>query len=66
MVAVDIFDENIVGRCLDTDALIAIGDFDIVEITVVGANEINAIRSTNIWAVNSQMVRLQVRNQVEH
>lgn len=65
MVAVDFLNQHIFRWALDTDALIAIGDFDVVEVAVISAYNINTIRATLIGASDGNMKDFRIRNVIE-
>jgi hypothetical protein len=60
LIAVDIFNENILRRSLDADALVTIRDLNVMEIAVIGTYEINPIRSSLVGTSDGDLVCLQV------
>jgi len=56
-VAVDVFNQNVLGRRLDSHAFIFVGDHDIVDVDV-GRPDINTIETAFIATTNGQVVDL--------
>jgi hypothetical protein len=66
LVAVYVFNEHILRGRLDADALVAIRDFDVVQVTIVGTDQIYPVRAAFIRASYRNMIRLHVRHIVKH
>lgn len=65
MIAVGIVDQNVLRRCLDADALIAIRHFEVVEMAIVRTDQVNAIGAANIWSADGDVVGFEIRNTIE-
>ena len=52
MVAIAVFDQDVLRGCLDADALVSICHFKVVKVAVVSADQVNAVGATNIGATS--------------
>ena len=65
MITIRVLDQDILRRRLDTDALISIGDFEIMQVAFVGTGQIDAIAAADIRASDREIVGFEVRDTVE-
>lgn len=82
MVAVDILDENVLRGRLDADTFVTVGDFNVVQVAIVCADDIDAICTADVWSAlgtsiwmsdlllqrtyDGNLISLKIRNLIEY
>jgi len=66
LVTINILNQHILTRALNTNTLIPIRNLNIMQIAIIRTNQINTIRAPQVRASNSNMVRFQITHIVEH
>lgn len=63
-VAVDLLNENVIGRALDSNTLVLVGDLDIVN-PDVGAPNIDSVQTTLVSTADDHVVQFTIGASVE-
>ena len=60
MVAVSLLDQNILRRRFDGNALVSVGNLEIVNVAIVCADQIDTIRAPDIRPADCDIVDLEI------
>ena len=66
MVTVCVFNKDVRRRRLDANALVAIRDFEVVDVAIGRADQIDAVCAADIRAPDGEVVRFEIRHFVEN
>lgn len=56
MVAISVFDEEVLRGRLHANAFIAVGDFEVMNVAIIRADEVDAICTADVWTSDRDVV----------